>query len=76
MRPFCRAWPGEKESGWWRISSLKHKATKERMMAAMGMFAVLSAMAGFTLDGVLRIAVLILMVALAAKTWIAYKAGW
>lgn len=46
------------------------------MIAAMGMFAVLSVMAGFTLDGALRIVVLILMAGLAAKTWIAYKAGW
>lgn len=42
----------------------------------MGAYAALAVLAGTTLDGVLRIAVLILMAGLAAKTWIAYKAGW
>jgi hypothetical protein len=42
----------------------------------MGAYSVLSVLAVATLDGVLRVAVLILMAGLAAKTWIAYKAGW
>jgi hypothetical protein len=48
----------------------------KRFWPAMGTYAVLSVLAAFTLDGVLRIAVLILMAGLAVKTWIAYKAGW
>ncbi len=40
-------------------------------------YGVLAALAGFTLDGgLLRDAVWVLMAGLAAKTWIAYKAGW
>ncbi len=46
------------------------------MAAAMGAYAMLALLSVFTLDGVLRVAVLILMAGLAAKTWIAYKAGW
>ncbi len=42
----------------------------------MGTFAVLAILATFTLDGLIRIAVLIFLAGLAAKTYIAYKAGW
>lgn len=48
----------------------------KRLIAAMAAYAVIATLAGFTLDGVLRVAVWILMAGLAAKTWIAYKAGW
>lgn len=49
---------------------------KTRLIAAISAYAILSLMAGFTLDGVFRIAVWILMAGLALKTVIAYKAGW
>lgn len=50
---------------------------KSRLFWAMFSYAVLAALAGFTLDGgLLRDAVWVLMAGLAAKTWIAYKAGW
>jgi hypothetical protein len=42
----------------------------------MSAYAVLAALAAVTLDGALRYGVWILMAGLAAKTWIAYKAGW
>jgi hypothetical protein len=48
----------------------------KRLISAMAAYAVIAALAAFTLDGVLRVAVWILMAGLAAKTWIAYKAGW
>ncbi len=48
----------------------------KRLYWAMGAYAVLGALATFTLDGVFRAAVLILLGGLALKTWIAYKAGW
>ena len=48
----------------------------KRLISAMAAYAAIAALAGFTLDGLLRTAVWILMVGLAAKTWIAYKAGW
>jgi len=47
-----------------------------RLRYAMGAYAVLALLAGFTLDGKLRIFVLLLMGVLAFKSWIAYKAGW
>lgn len=47
-----------------------------RLIWAMSAYAVLAALAAVTLDGVLRYGVWILMAGLAAKTWIAYKAGW
>ena len=47
-----------------------------RFYWAMGAYAVLALLAAFTLDGVFRIAVWILLAGLAAKTLIAYKAGW
>lgn len=42
----------------------------------MGTYAVLALAAAFTLDGLLRTAVWILLAGLAVKTYIAYKAGW
>jgi hypothetical protein len=47
-----------------------------RFFSAMAAYAALALLAGYTLDGVLRTGVWILMAGLAAKTWIAYKAGW
>jgi hypothetical protein len=47
-----------------------------RLVWAMLAYAVLAALAAVTLDGGLRYGVWILMAGLAAKTWIAYKAGW
>ena len=47
-----------------------------RFYSALAAYGVLALLAGFTLDGVLRLAVWILMAGLALKTWIAYKAGW
>jgi hypothetical protein len=47
-----------------------------RLLWAMGSYAVLALLAGFTLDGTFRWAVWILMGALALKTFIAHKAGW
>lgn len=42
----------------------------------MGAYTVLALLAAFTLDGLLRAAVWILLAGLAVKTYIAYKAGW
>jgi hypothetical protein len=42
----------------------------------MGAYALLATLAALTLDGVLRWGVWVLMAGLAAKSWIAYKAGW
>ncbi len=47
-----------------------------RLYWAMGAYAVLALLASFTLDGVFRIAVWILLGGLAVKTLIAHKAGW
>ncbi|HWB82539.1 MAG TPA: hypothetical protein VG675_00220 [Bryobacteraceae bacterium] len=49
---------------------------KNRLAAAMGAYTVLALLAAFTLDGLLRAAVWILLAGLAVKTYIAYKAGW
>ena len=49
---------------------------KARLIAAMSAYALLAVMAAFTLDGVFRIAVWILLAGLGLKTVIAYKAGW
>jgi len=49
---------------------------KTRLLWAMGAYALLATLAGLTLDGVLRWGIWILMAGLAAKSWIAYKAGW
>ncbi|HLI83406.1 MAG TPA: hypothetical protein VKV17_05780 [Bryobacteraceae bacterium] len=48
----------------------------KRLISAMAVHAVIAVLAGLTLDGILRAAVWILMAGLAAKTWIAHKAGW
>jgi hypothetical protein len=48
----------------------------KRYLRAMISYAVIAALAAFTLEGKLRIAVLLVMAALAIKTHIAYKAGW
>jgi hypothetical protein len=47
-----------------------------RFLAAMAVYAAIAVLATFTLDGNVRIAVWILMGALALKTLIAYKARW
>lgn len=50
---------------------------KNRLLAAMGTYAILAVLAAFTLDGgLLRNAVWILLAGLAVKTYIAYRAGW
>ena len=49
---------------------------RTRFLWAMGSYAVLALLAAFTLDGVMRNAVWILVGGLAVKTVIAYKAGW
>jgi hypothetical protein len=43
---------------------------KLNFATAMAVYAVLGCLAGFTLDGPLRIAVLLFLAALAVKTWI------
>ena len=43
---------------------------KPNFTAAMGAYAVLAILAGLTLDGALRVAVWLLLGALAVKTWI------
>jgi len=49
----------------------------KRLMAAMGSYTVLAILAGTTLDGgIMRNFIWILLAALAAKTYIAYRAGW
>jgi len=47
-----------------------------RYLMAMVTYAAIAVLATFTLDGKLRLAVLILMAGLALKTHIARKAGW
>jgi len=49
---------------------------RSRLFAAMGSYSILAILSIITLDGVFRLAVLILLAGLAAKTLIAYKAGW
>ncbi len=46
------------------------------MLWALSAYGALAALAAFTLDGVFRYAIWILMGGLALKTWIAHKAGW
>lgn len=49
----------------------------KRFLSAMGTYAVLAILAAFTLDGgLMRNAVWVLLAGLAAKTYIAYRAGW
>ena len=47
-----------------------------RFLWAMGTYGVLALLAALTLDGLMRDAVWILIGGLAAKTYIAKKAGW
>lgn len=49
---------------------------KMRLIAAMSAYALIAVMAGFTLDGLFRIVIWILMAGFALKTLIAAKAGW
>ncbi len=49
---------------------------KTRLYWALGSYAAFAILAAITLDGVFLYAVWILMAGLAAKTLIAYKAGW
>ena len=49
---------------------------KTRLYWALSSYAGFALLAAFTLDGVLLYAVWVLMAGLAAKTLIAYKAGW
>jgi hypothetical protein len=50
---------------------------RKRFYSALGSYSVLAVLAAFTLDGgLLRNAVWILLAGLAAKTYIAYRAGW
>jgi hypothetical protein len=52
-------------------------SANRRLTAAMTTYAILALLAAFTLDGgMIRNAVWILMAGLAAKTYIAYRAGW
>ncbi|MBZ5626621.1 MAG: hypothetical protein LAQ69_49260 [Acidobacteriia bacterium] len=49
----------------------------KRLAAAMCTYSALAVLAAFTLDGgILRNFVWILLAGLAAKTYIAYRAGW
>jgi hypothetical protein len=50
------------------------KDMKQRFYMAMGAFAVLGVLAGFTLDGKMRLAVLIFLAGLALRTAIHYMA--
>jgi hypothetical protein len=48
-----------------------------KFAVAMGVYAILAVLAGFTLDGgLLRNAVWVLLGGLALKTYIAHRAGW
>jgi hypothetical protein len=47
-----------------------------RLLSALAAYAALALAATFTLDGVFRAAVLVLLAGLAVKTLIAHKAGW
>jgi hypothetical protein len=49
---------------------------KTRLLSALGSYSILAVLAGFTLDGVMRTAVLVFLAGLAVKTYIAYKAKW
>jgi hypothetical protein len=51
-------------------------AMKKRLYLAMASYAALALLALFTLDGVFRYGIWILMAGLALKSLIAYKAGW
>ena len=60
-----------------RNTPKKCAATRKNLKSVVfDSYAVLALLASFTLDGVFRIAVWIFLGGLAAKTLIAYKAGW
>ncbi len=46
---------------------------KNRLLAALGAYLVLAVLAATTLSGGIRWAILILLLGLAAKSWIAYR---
>jgi hypothetical protein len=46
---------------------------KPRFIAAMASYVVLAVLAGFTLQGIFRTSVWIVLAGLAARTWIAYR---
>jgi hypothetical protein len=46
-----------------------------RLVAALAAYTILAVLAGFTLDGKLRLFIWILMGALAVKTYAAHRAG-
>jgi hypothetical protein len=49
----------------------------KKFIAAMAAYALIAALAGFTLDGgTMRNAVWVLMAGLALKTYVAKRAGW
>ncbi len=53
------------------------KPVNKRLVAAMATYALLALLAEFTLDGgLMRNAVWVLMAGLAAKTYVAHRAGW
>lgn len=55
----------------------RHSTMNKRFVAAMTTYALMALLAAFTLDGgLIRDAVWILMAGLAAKTYIAHRAGW
>ena len=47
-----------------------------RLIWALSAYVILALLAAFTLDGIIRSAVWILLLGLTAKTLIAWKAGW
>jgi hypothetical protein len=49
---------------------------KVSFRAALAGYAVLALIAGFALEGNIRLAIWILLGGLAIKTWIAHAAGW
>jgi hypothetical protein len=49
---------------------------RNRFLATLGAYGLFALLAWFTLDGVLRSAVWVLMGGLALKTWIAFRARW
>jgi hypothetical protein len=55
---------------------IMQKEMKPTFGFAMASYAVMALIAILATDGKLRLAVLILLVALALKTWIARTAGW
>jgi len=49
---------------------------KKRFLTAMAAYALLAIIASLTCHGIVLKVVLIVLALLAAKTWIAWKAGW